>query len=87
MKKRLQFRMFGEPAEDVTYYDDPNPCVKVFGYGPEGAICKTCVYLYYHQFTKRYYKCKLRPSTHGPATDHRVGYRACRKYERKEIGT
>ena len=81
MKKRLQLRMFGEQAEDVTTYDDPNPCVEAFGYGPEGATCKTCAHLTYHQFARRYYKCRKRPSTHGPGTDHRVGWKACGKYK------
>jgi hypothetical protein len=57
-----------------------NPCVNIYGPGPDGATCKTCANLFYHQLSKRYYKCSLRGCTHGPGTDHRVSWPACSKF-------
>lgn len=59
-----------------------NPCVTVFGPGPEGKQCGTCA----HFIKGRYhatilYKCKVRGLTHGEGTDHRVRWPACAKYE------
>jgi hypothetical protein len=62
----------------------PNPCVTMFGAGPAGAICKTCVHLFAPGGTnKTYYKCDLRHVTRGPATDHRVRWQACAKYQER----
>ncbi len=77
--------LFGEP-DPAPMFDpgprEPNPCVRVYGYGPEGAKCKDCTHLDYHRPSlKRYYKCLLRKITAGPGTDHRVGWRACGKWE------
>ena len=58
-----------------------NPCMKVYGPGPEGAKCKSCKSLYGVQFAKVYHKCKLRKETRGPGSDHRVNWPACGKYE------
>lgn len=55
-----------------------NPCVKVYGPGPEGARCKTCALLVRNG---RYAKCRLRRISHGAATDHRVYHPACGKYQ------
>ena len=63
-----------------------NPCVRVFGRGPEGVTCKTCVHLFSHRTARRFYKCDLRAFTHGPGSDHRVGWPACGKYEAKPNG-
>lgn len=68
-------------AEAIRLSKIKNPCVRQFGAGPEGKKCKTCKSLTYHQFTRKYYKCKNRPITRGPATDHNVGWDACGKYE------
>jgi hypothetical protein len=59
---------------------EPNPCVRLWGPGPEGRQCKTCKRLVSHDFRRRYYKCELRKQTACAATDHRVGWRACAKY-------
>ncbi|WP_231464755.1 hypothetical protein [Pedobacter sp. Leaf132] len=61
-----------------------NPCVGAYGKGPEGTRCKTCTHLYCKSFGKRYYKCELRKDTNGPATDHKVNWPSCRKYEKNE---
>jgi hypothetical protein len=57
-----------------------NPCLQVFGPGPEGAKCKTCVHLRYHETARRYYKCDQRAITRGAATDHKVNWPACGKF-------
>jgi hypothetical protein len=58
-----------------------NPCLRVFGAGPDDKQCKTCAHLFYKEEDKRYYKCELRGDTNGPGTDHRVRWPACAKYE------
>lgn len=59
-----------------------NPCVRLFGKGPEGATCKSCALLFCPGGTsKRYNKCKLRQVTHGPGSDHKVRWPACAKYD------
>ena len=62
--------------------EEPNPCVRKYGRGPESATCKTCRLLIQHDYhDKRYFKCPFRGDTMGAATDHRVGWNACRYYE------
>jgi hypothetical protein len=63
------------------YSKEPNPCVRLWGPGPEGKKCKTCDLLHCRQYGKRYYKCGLRRDSACAATDHRVGWAACAKYE------
>jgi len=60
-----------------------NPCVRVYGPGPENEICKHCRLLYPHHMAKTYYKCELREFTHGPGTDHRVNWPACARFIKK----
>ena len=62
---------------------DPNPLVQQYGFGPDGVTCKACKSLYYHQRANRYYKCKYRPFTFGPGSDHRVGWNACALFSRQ----
>lgn len=57
-----------------------NPCVRLFGEGPEGRKCKECALLTAHAFQRTFYKCSLRVPG-GPATDHRVNWPACAKFE------
>lgn len=59
-----------------------NPMIEMFGVTP-GEKCKTCTWLYYKQFANKYYKCQYRNCTPGPASDHRVNWPACGKYEVK----
>lgn len=62
-----------------------NPCVWTWGPGPEGKRCKTYSHLDGHPGAGRmYWKCDLRRYSHGPATDHRVNWPACGKYEEGE---
>ena len=59
-----------------------NPLAQKHGAGPEGTKCKTCKHLTYnHGAHKKYYKCRCRGITCGPATDHRVNWPACKLYE------
>lgn len=58
-----------------------NPCIRAFGHGPEGRRCKDCDLFVVLQYSKRYFKCRLRQFTHGPATDHRANWPACGKFE------
>jgi len=57
---------------------------RLYGWGPEGAKCGSCVHLrddFHHN--KKYFKCELAGYTRGPATDWRKKWRACGKYEEK----
>jgi len=61
-----------------------NPCVRLYGPGPDGAKCKECRLLIVNQKSKRYFKCELRGFTNGPATDHRANWPACGRFVQKE---
>ena len=63
---------------------DPNPMVNVNGYGPEDKRCKHCKHLFARRYAGTYYKCDLRQNTNGAATDQRVNWKACSKYENRE---
>ena len=76
---------------DVRYAGVPlsqrqNPLVVAYGPGPEGAVCGSCRFLKWKGgHSRRYYGCENRgPFTHGPATDHLVGWPACRLFEATE---
>lgn len=60
-----------------------NPLLRVYGPGPEGARCGSCVHLFrVGGVAGRYYKCDLRRNSAGPASDHRVRWPACARFER-----
>lgn len=62
-----------------------NPCLDVFGAGPDDARCTSCAHLELHNGgSQNYYKCNLWPITGGPGTDHRLNWPACAKYEGSE---
>lgn len=70
-------------AADV-WQPEPNPMRTKLGAGPEGKLCKTCRWLDCHQYgRRRFYKCGFRGDTAGAATDHRLRWKACRKYAEK----
>jgi len=73
-----------EPPQQESKQD--NPCLALHGPGPEGVTCKDCIHFRYplHRSGVRHWKCDLRKLTHGAATDHRVGWPACGKYEKRE---
>lgn len=62
-----------------------NPCVDLYGRGPEDTYCRTCMYLlrldYHNQV---YLKCEQRKITHGVGTDHRAKWPACAHYEEEK---
>ena len=81
MKKETGQLIFGEDTiQDAIRNISPNPCVNVYGRGPEGCICKNCSHLYVKQYSGKYFKCDLRKNTNGPGSDHRVRWPACAKY-------
>lgn len=60
---------------------DPNPMVRVWGYGNPEYRCKNCQFFLcepYHD--KTYYKCEKRGVTHGEGTDHRLKWKTCGKF-------
>jgi hypothetical protein len=65
-----------------------NPMLAVAGETP-GKKCKTCVWLCYKQFAKRYYKCRQRNNicAGSPVSEHRVNWPVCGKYKEEEVNT
>jgi hypothetical protein len=60
-----------------------NPMLAVAGPGPAGERCERCRHLYQVGGTAgRYYKCDLRRVSASAATDHRVRWPACGRFER-----
>lgn len=65
--------------------DRMNPCIRIYGAGPEGQTCKGCVHLFARGGNKVFHKCALRGQpTSGPATDHYVTWPACARFEKAE---
>jgi len=63
-----------------------NPCIALYGAGPDGQTCKGCTHLRYPLMRNpkaHHWKCDLRKLSHGAATDHRVTWQACTKYEKR----
>jgi hypothetical protein len=61
-----------------------NPCLALYGPGPEGEICKDCAYLVGRCLSKVIYKCCLRENTCSQKTDHRLRWPACAKFQKRE---
>ena len=77
---------FGNPIEVPKAPEKVvgNPCIALYGTGPDGAICRDCMHCRYPPMRRtRYWKCDLRTLTHGHATDHQVGWPACARYEKR----
>jgi hypothetical protein len=70
-----------EPPKSIKKSTTSNPMVAVYGPGPEGAQCRSCVHIHGLQYAKTYYKCDRRQLTHGRRTDHYVNWPACGQYE------
>jgi hypothetical protein len=80
---------FGLPLPEPVTPPQPdkntNPCIALHGPGPVGQTCKGCVHLRYPlHHSGRYWKCDLRRVSHGSATDHKVSWPACARYEKRE---
>lgn len=50
----------------------------------EGQTCGTCRHLICKHYSKRYYKCGMARQTSSAATDWRVSWQACGKWEARE---
>ena len=62
-----------------------NPCIALYGAGATGKKCKTCVHCRYPlMYAAKHWKCDLRKLSHGTATDHRVSWPACGRYEERK---
>jgi hypothetical protein len=73
------------PKASEPGYVDPNPCVKLFGKGPEGKTCKGCKHLTRMLYGHTVLKCDERTDlTHGKATDQKAGWNACNRFEEGE---
>lgn len=68
----------------VTSPERVNPCVAIFGIGPEGKKCRTCALLYRSMHSRCYLKCRLRKHTNGPGSDHKARWPACAKYSEEQ---
>lgn len=60
-----------------------NPCISLFGPGPEGVTCETCIHLQRFHQAAYWQKCALRQASknvhvHG---DHRIRWPSCAKYQ------
>ncbi|MCL6548897.1 MAG: hypothetical protein K6T30_08310 [Alicyclobacillus sp.] len=76
-----------EVPVDLAKFDN-NPMVRLHGYGPPNALCKSCKHIRRKTVYsgKHYYKCEYRGNTNGPGTDHRLKWRACALFEERQNG-
>lgn len=84
---RREDRMWGHTVKKShAMKAKANPCIRMYGPGPENTICKKCVHLNRHAGgNKSFLKCTLRGKpTHGPATDHYANWPACANYSLPE---
>jgi hypothetical protein len=78
--------LFGQPVHTpLKHKGRPkvNPCIKIWGTGPEGTKCGSCEHHYFRQYSKKYPKCDKRGDTGSASTDHSSRYPSCGKYEPK----
>jgi len=68
-------------GQEIPVPKKTNPMIRIYGQGPEGKRCKHCKHITCKEFGNTYYKCDLRRNTNGPATDHRINWPACGKFE------
>ncbi len=70
-----------------------NPCIDLYGKGPEGRICRDCIHLHGFRQSATWYKCTKRAwrskggknrGTVYPGGDHRVRWAACAKFEEQK---
>lgn len=81
-------RLFDVPQTRI----EPNPCVALYGPGPEGKRCRSCsLLLLRDNGNRRWYKCFYRRAGYdvrkmgAASTDHRVSWNACGRYREKEV--
>lgn len=56
-------------------------------YGERSETCGECRFLRGLHYSHTYYKCEKGPLTHGSATDWRVKWQACGKFEPRPADT
>jgi hypothetical protein len=82
MTEQMTLDGSGVPIEKAQRVEKGNPLIPIYGPGPEGATCRTCIHLYaLGGVAGHYLKCDLRKLTHGPGSDHRAKWPACGRYE------
>jgi len=77
-----------QPIRTPVEIESVNPCVRLYGAGLVDTTCKDCVHLRYRvgpdvNPNARHWKCDLRKVTNGPATDHKVRWPSCARYEKR----
>jgi hypothetical protein len=77
-----------EPAQPSDWsgqaiVQNTNPCVNLYGAGPEGRLCKDCSHFFEVLADKTYLKCDQRKLTHGAGSDHRARWSPCKKFEER----
>lgn len=73
-----------EPPEPESPLKLKKP-IEMYGSGPSGKTCKSCNNLTNNGYRGRgYYKCKQWKDSHSPATDVRLKWPACGRYEERE---
>lgn len=80
---KLEFGVVPKPSEYLPARIDT--MYRVYGMVPDKS-CKTCVHCRFIQYNKRYYKCDLSNLSHSTATDWRISWTACGKYEESDNG-
>ncbi len=55
----------------------------LYGAGPIGRRCGACVHLVGREFSRTYYKCDRYAVTGGTATDWKLSWEACGKFEER----
>jgi hypothetical protein len=74
-KRQLIFGV--DTIEDVMANYEPNPMVLLYGRDHRGRTCGSCKHLESRGYTKRKYRCGLRPEFEG----HKLRWNACAKIE------
>ena len=75
---------FNQPIPEPTKpAKGENPCIALYGKGPEDKKCGECALLVGIAHSRTFYKCRLRKNTNGPASDHKRKYPACGRFEQR----
>lgn len=67
-----------------TQGSSPNPCVNLYGPGPDDKKCGNCTHVFGICNSNTHYKCDLRKNTRGAKTDQKLRWPACGKFEQRE---
>jgi len=92
MKEKNCFDFLDEWAagkkREPDVINNPNKMVRKFGRGPKDTKCKTCKHLVrYDYHNKNYYKCSNYGYSKSIASDFRLKFESCGKYEEGEQKT